>query len=99
MLLANSASASVVTLQFVLILDIDDIDIDPAGQEAAAAIRAAQTYLPPPFQMPPLSNTGNPAAPILTLAPAPASLDISPGRSQAAPGTGCEAEEEEPIAN
>jgi hypothetical protein len=108
MLLANSAGASVVTLQFVLILEIDGIEIDgfkskAAGQDAPAVIPAviqvAQTWLPTQFQMPQLYNPGNPAgAPILTLAPAPASLDISPGRSQAVSCAECEAVKEAPIA-
>jgi hypothetical protein len=112
MLLAHSASASFVTPQFVLILDIDGVNIDgvnidAAGQQAPAVLRAVfravpnvhETWLPPRFQIPQLYDTGIPAAPILTLAPAPASLDISPRRSQAVPCAGIEAKEEQPIAN
>jgi hypothetical protein len=99
MLSANSGGSSLVTLQSVPILDIDVTDIDVTGQDAPAAVHAAQTCLPPQFQMPPLSNTVISAAPILTLAPTPASLDIPPVRSPAAPCAGFETEKEEPIAN
>jgi hypothetical protein len=92
-------------------VNIDGVNIDAAGQQAPAVLRAAlravfravpnvhETWLPPRFQIPQLYDTGIPAAPILTLAPAPASLDISPRRSQAVPCAGIEAKEEQPIAN
>ena len=53
-----------ITLQFVL-----SLDIDVAEQEVQAAINAAQNYLPANLPMPPVYTKTNPAdAPILTLA-------------------------------
>src|SRR5215510_479385 len=60
----SSGGSSVITLQFVLTLNID-----VAEQQVQAAINAAQTYLPPDLPTPPVYNKTNPAdAPILTLA-------------------------------
>ena len=64
MLSTSSQGASVITLQFVL-----SLNIDVAEQEVQAAINAAQTYLPNDLPMPPIYSKTNPAdAPILTLA-------------------------------
>ena len=64
MLSTSSAGASVITLQFVL-----SLNIDVAEQEVQEAINAAQTYLPTDLPMPPVYSKTNPAdAPILTLA-------------------------------
>src|SRR5262245_62694239 len=61
---SNSAGgASVITLQFVL-----DLNIDVAEQEVQAAINAAGTYLPRDLPNPPIYSKTNPAdAPVLTL--------------------------------
>src|SRR5262252_3519926 len=60
----SSQGASLITLQFVL-----DLDIDVAEQEVQAAINAAGTYLPRDLPNPPTYSKTNPAdAPILTLA-------------------------------
>ena len=60
----SSFGSSVITLQFVLTLNID-----VAEQEVQAAINAAQTYLPADLPNPPIYSKINPAdAPILTLA-------------------------------
>jgi multidrug efflux pump len=60
----SSGGASVITLQFSLILDID-----VAEQEVQAAINAAGNLLPTDLPMPPIYSKVNPAdAPILTLA-------------------------------
>ncbi|MGC1676801.1 MAG: MdtB/MuxB family multidrug efflux RND transporter permease subunit [Candidatus Binataceae bacterium] len=60
----SSFGSSVITLQFVL-----DLDIDVAEQEVQAAINAASTYLPKDLPNPPIYSKTNPAdAPILTLA-------------------------------
>ncbi|MDQ2842917.1 MAG: multidrug efflux RND transporter permease subunit [Acidobacteriota bacterium] len=64
MLSTSSDGASVITLQFVL-----SLNIDVAEQEVQAAINAAQTYLPTDLPMPPIYSKTNPAdAPIMTLA-------------------------------
>jgi len=64
MLSTSSEGASVITLQFVL-----SLNIDVAEQDVQEAINAAGTYLPPQLPMPPVYNKVNPAdAPILTLA-------------------------------
>ncbi len=64
MLSTSSQGASVITLQFVL-----SLNIDVAEQEVQAAINAAQSYLPADLPMPPIYSKTNPAdAPILTLA-------------------------------
>ncbi len=64
---------SVITLQFVL-----DLNIDVAEQEVQAAINAAGTYLPPDLPNPPIYSKTNPAdAPILTLALTSTALPLS----------------------
>ncbi|HEY3457249.1 MAG TPA: efflux RND transporter permease subunit, partial [Bryobacteraceae bacterium] len=64
MLSTSSEGASVITLQFVL-----SLNIDVAEQEVQAAINAAQTFLPANLPLPPIYSKTNPAdAPILTLA-------------------------------
>ncbi|HUK12658.1 MAG TPA: multidrug efflux RND transporter permease subunit [Thermoanaerobaculaceae bacterium] len=61
---SSSAGSSVITLQFVL-----DLNIDVAEQEVQAAINASGTYLPRDLPNPPIYSKTNPAdAPILTLA-------------------------------
>jgi multidrug efflux pump len=60
----SSFGSSIITLQFVL-----DLNIDVAEQEVQAAINAASTYLPTDLPNPPIYSKTNPAdAPILTLA-------------------------------
>jgi multidrug efflux pump len=60
----SSDGSSVITLQFVL-----DLNIDVAEQEVQAAINASGTYLPRDLPNPPIYSKINPAdAPILTLA-------------------------------
>ena len=60
----SSFGSSIITLQFVLTLNID-----VAEQEVQAAINAASTYLPADLPNPPIYSKTNPAdAPILTLA-------------------------------
>ncbi|HUY27840.1 MAG TPA: MdtB/MuxB family multidrug efflux RND transporter permease subunit [Candidatus Binataceae bacterium] len=60
----SSFGSSIITLQFVL-----DLNIDVAEQEVQAAINAASTYLPIDLPNPPIYSKTNPAdAPILTLA-------------------------------
>jgi multidrug efflux pump len=60
---ASSQGASVITLQFVL-----DLNIDVAEQQVQASINAATTFLPRDLPNPPIYNKTNPAdAPILTL--------------------------------
>jgi len=60
----SSGGSSIITLQFVL-----NLDIDVAEQEVQAAINAAQSYLPTGLPSPPIYSKSNPAdAPILTLA-------------------------------
>ena len=60
----SSFGSSIITLQFVL-----DLNIDVAEQEVQAAINAASTYLPADLPSPPIYSKTNPAdAPILTLA-------------------------------
>jgi multidrug efflux pump len=64
MLSTSSEGVSVITLQFVL-----SLNIDVAEQDVQEAINAAQSYLPPQLPTPPVYNKVNPAdAPILTLA-------------------------------
>src|SRR5947209_354494 len=61
---SSSTGSSVITLQFVL-----ELNIDVAQQDVQAAINAATTYLPRDLPNPPIYNKVNPAdAPILTLA-------------------------------
>jgi multidrug efflux pump len=60
----SSTGSSVITLQFIL-----ELDIDVAQQNVQAAINAATTYLPSTLPNPPIYSKVNPAdAPILTLA-------------------------------
>jgi multidrug efflux pump len=60
----SSDGSSVITLQFVL-----NLNIDVAEQEVQQGINAAQTYLPADLPVPPIYSKINPAdAPILTLA-------------------------------
>jgi multidrug efflux pump len=60
----SSFGCSLITLQFVL-----EMNIDVAEQEVQAAINAATTYLPPDLPNPPIYSKTNPAdTPILTLA-------------------------------
>src|SRR5450432_4095382 len=60
---ASSQGASVITLQFVL-----DLNIDVAEQQVQAAINAATTFLPRDLPNPPIYSKTNPAdAPIITL--------------------------------
>ena len=69
----SSSGSSVITLQFVL-----DLNIDVAEQEVQAAINAAGTYLPSDLPNPPIYSKINPAdAPILTLALTSDTLPLS----------------------
>src|SRR6202020_849551 len=73
MISTSSEGASVITLQFVL-----SLNIDVAEQEVQAAINAAQTYLPTNLPLPPIYSKTNPAdAPILTLALTSKSIPLS----------------------
>jgi len=61
---SSSEGSSLITLQFVL-----DLNIDVAEQQVQAAVNAAGTYLPSDLPNPPIYSKTNPAdAPILTLA-------------------------------
>jgi multidrug efflux pump len=61
---SSSDGSSVITLQFVL-----DLNIDVAEQQVQAAVNAAGTYLPANLPNPPIYSKTNPAdAPIITLA-------------------------------
>ena len=69
----SSAGSSVITLQFVL-----DLNIDVAEQQVQAAVNAAGTYLPRDLPNPPIYSKINPAdAPILTLALTSETLPLS----------------------
>jgi multidrug efflux pump len=69
----SSDGSSLITLQFVL-----DLNIDVAEQEVQAAINAAGTFLPRDLPNPPIYSKTNPAdAPILTLALTSSSLPLS----------------------
>jgi multidrug efflux pump len=69
----SSEGSSVITLQFVL-----DLNIDVAEQEVQAAINAASTFLPQDLPNPPIYSKTNPAdAPILTLALTSKTLPLS----------------------
>jgi len=69
----SSDGSSVITLQFVL-----DLNIDVAEQQVQAAINAAGTYLPRDLPNPPIYSKTNPAdAPILTLALTSKTLPLS----------------------
>ena len=70
---SSSGGSSVITLQFVL-----DLNIDVAEQEVQAAINASGTYLPRDLPNPPIYSKTNPAdAPILTLALTSESMPLS----------------------
>jgi multidrug efflux pump len=69
----SSNGSSIITLQFVL-----DLNIDVAEQQVQAAVNAAGTYLPKDLPNPPIYSKTNPAdAPILTLALTSKSLPLS----------------------
>jgi multidrug efflux pump len=69
----SSFGSSLITLQFVL-----DLNIDVAEQEVQAAINAAGTYLPNDLPNPPIYSKINPAdAPVLTLALTSDTLPLS----------------------
>ena len=69
----SSAGSSVITLQFVL-----DLNIDVAEQEVQAAINASGTYLPRDLPNPPIYSKINPAdSPIITLALTSKTLPLS----------------------
>ncbi len=69
----SSQGSSIITLQFML-----ELNIDVAEQEVQAAINAAGTYLPADLPNPPIYSKTNPAdAPILTLALTSKSLPLS----------------------
>ena len=69
----SSNGSSLITLQFVL-----DLNIDVAEQQVQAAVNAAGTYLPKDLPNPPIYSKTNPAdAPILTLALTSKSLPLS----------------------
>ncbi len=70
---SSSEGCSVITLRFVL-----ELDIDVAEQQVQAAINAAATFLPRDLPVPPIYSKTNPAdAPILTLALTSATLPLS----------------------
>ncbi|HEX9081571.1 MAG TPA: efflux RND transporter permease subunit, partial [Holophagaceae bacterium] len=70
---SSSNGCSLITLQFVL-----DLNIDVAEQQVQAAVNAAGTYLPRDLPSPPIYSKINPAdAPILTLALTSKSLPLS----------------------
>ena len=69
----SSFGASLITLQFVL-----DLNIDVAEQQVQAAINAATTYLPTNLPNPPIYSKTNPAdTPVLTLALTAESLPLT----------------------
>jgi multidrug efflux pump len=69
----SSGGSSIITLQFVL-----DLNIDVAEQQVQAAVNAAGSYLPRDLPNPPVYSKTNPAdAPILTLALTSKSLPLS----------------------
>src|SRR6201997_4438692 len=70
---ANSAGASVITLQFSL-----DLSLDVAEQQVQAAINAAGSLLPADLPAPPIYAKVNPAdAPILTLSVTSSTLALT----------------------
>ena len=70
---ASSQGSSVITLQFVL-----DLNIDVAEQQVQAAINAASTFLPTDLPNPPIYNKTNPAdTPIITLGLTSKTLPLS----------------------
>ncbi|MBZ5659522.1 MAG: multidrug efflux RND transporter permease subunit [Acidobacteriia bacterium] len=69
----SSFGASLITLQFVL-----DLNIDVAEQQVQAAINAATTFLPTNLPNPPIYSKTNPAdTPVLTLALTSDSLPLT----------------------
>jgi multidrug efflux pump len=73
MMSTSSEGASVITLQFVL-----SLNIDVAGQEVQETINAAQNFLPTNLPMSPIYSKTNPAnAPIVTLALTSHSMRLS----------------------
>src|SRR5579871_4291361 len=69
----SSAGSSIITLQFVL-----SLNIDVAEQEVQAAINAGSNFLPANLPNPPIYNKINPAdAPIMTLALTSNTLPLS----------------------
>src|SRR6202453_4116814 len=69
----SSFGCSIITLQFVL-----SLNIDVAEQEVQASINAASTYLPADLPNPPFYRKANPAdAPILTLALTSSALPLA----------------------
>ncbi len=69
----SSGGSSIITLQFVL-----DLNIDVAEQQVQAAVNAAGTYLPRDLPNPPIYNKINPAdSPILTMALTSKTLPLS----------------------
>jgi multidrug efflux pump len=69
----SSDGSSLITLQFML-----DLNIDVAEQEVQAAINAASSFLPTDLPNPPIYSKTNPAdAPILTLALTSKTLPLS----------------------
>lgn len=70
---SSSAGASVITLQFVL-----KLDLDIAEQTVQAAINSANNFLPNDLPLPPIYNKVNPAdAPILSIALSSKSMPLS----------------------
>jgi multidrug efflux pump len=70
---SSSNGSSLITLQFVL-----DLDIDVAEQQVQAAVNAAGNFLPRELPNPPVYSKVNPAdAPILTLALTSKTLPLS----------------------
>ena len=69
----SSFGASLITLQFVL-----DLNIDVAEQQVQAAINAATTFLPANLPNPPIYSKTNPAdTPVLTLALTSSTLPLT----------------------
>jgi multidrug efflux pump len=69
----SSDGSSVITLQFLL-----SLNIDVAEQEVQQSINAAGTYLPPDLPVPPLYAKTNPAdTPIMTLALSSSTMPLS----------------------
>jgi len=70
---SSSEGCSVITLRFIL-----ELNIDVAEQQVQAAINAAATFLPKDLPNPPIYSKSNPAdAPILTLALTSATLPLT----------------------
>src|ERR1700683_279485 len=70
---SSSEGCSVITLQFIL-----ELNIDVAEQQVQAAINAAATFLPKDLPVPPIYSKVNPAdPPILTLALTSDTLPLS----------------------